>query len=137
VRLVIIGTVVVIVPFFTLLLFKVLMLLALVFNPAACISTVNDVAQISVIPVSSLTAFLWWSEIASRVPIGTLLVVMLMAPCFILTVKCRVNHDCCVQHRLEALYVCVDFFIIFWLGGGGVSWSMSILDAKALYAGVR
>jgi hypothetical protein len=39
VSLVLIGTIVVIVPFFTLLLFKVLVLLTLVFNPAACFST--------------------------------------------------------------------------------------------------
>jgi hypothetical protein len=39
VRLVIIGTIVVIVPFFMLLLFKVLVLLMPVFNPSVCIST--------------------------------------------------------------------------------------------------
>jgi hypothetical protein len=64
VRLVIIGTVVVIIPFFTLLLFKALMLLAPVFNLVVCISTVNDVVQILVILVSSLSMFLRWSETA-------------------------------------------------------------------------
>jgi hypothetical protein len=44
--LVILGIVVVIVPFFTLLLFKALMLLALVFNPVACISAADEVVQI-------------------------------------------------------------------------------------------
>jgi hypothetical protein len=44
VRFIIIGTIVVIVPFFTLLLLKVLTLLAPVFNPAVCISTVDDFA---------------------------------------------------------------------------------------------
>jgi hypothetical protein len=58
VRLVIIGIVVVIVPFFTLLLFKALTLLMLVFNPTACISAVDDVMQISIILVLSSTAFL-------------------------------------------------------------------------------
>jgi hypothetical protein len=105
VRLIIIGTIIVIVPFFTLLLFKALMLLAPVFNPVACISEANDFMQVSVIPVSSSIAFLWWSETASRVPMGTLPVVMLMTPSFIFTVECRVNHGCCVQHHLEALYV--------------------------------
>jgi hypothetical protein len=63
-RLVIIGIVVVIVPFFMLLLFKALVLLIPVFNPVACISAADDVAQISVIPVLSSTAFLQWSETA-------------------------------------------------------------------------
>jgi hypothetical protein len=63
VRLVIIGTIVVIVPFLVLLLFKALVLLMPIFNPVACISAVDDVAQISVIPVSPSIAFLRWSEI--------------------------------------------------------------------------
>jgi hypothetical protein len=25
----------------------------------------------------------------------------------------RVNHSCCIQHRLEALYMHVDFFVVF------------------------
>jgi hypothetical protein len=61
-RLVIIGTVVVIVPLFTLLLFKALTLLMPVFNPAACISAADDIGQISIIPISSSATFLWWSE---------------------------------------------------------------------------
>jgi hypothetical protein len=52
VRLVTIGTIVVIVPFFALLLLKTLMLLMLIFDPATCISVVDDIMQISVIPVS-------------------------------------------------------------------------------------
>jgi hypothetical protein len=32
---------------------------------------------------------------------------------FIITVKCWVQHGCCVQHRLEALHVCIDFFVVF------------------------
>jgi hypothetical protein len=117
-RLVIIGTVVVIVPFFTLLLFKVLVLLPSVFNPAACISAADDITQISIILISSSAAFLWWSETASRVNIRTLLVVMLVTSCFIIMVECWVNHGCCVQHHLEALYVCVDFFLVLWQVGG-------------------
>jgi hypothetical protein len=53
VMLVIIGTVVIIVPFFTLLLFKAHVLLTSVFNPAMCISAPDDVAQILVVLVSS------------------------------------------------------------------------------------
>jgi hypothetical protein len=70
VRLVIIGTIVVIVPFFTLLLFKALAFLTPVFDPVTCITAADDVAQISVIPVSSLAAFLQWSKTASRIPCG-------------------------------------------------------------------
>jgi hypothetical protein len=135
VMLVVIGTIVVIVPFFTLLLFKALTLLAPIFNPVACISTADDVAQISVILVSFLDAFLRWSETTCRVPMRTLSVVRLVTPCFVITVECRVHHGCCVQHRLEALHVRVEFFVIFWQVG--VSSSMSSLEAKTFYAGVR
>jgi hypothetical protein len=105
-RLVIIGTIVVIVPFFTLLLFKARALLMLVFYPATCISTVDDVMQISVIPVLSSVMFLRWKETACRVPMWTLLVVNLMTPCFVITVECWVNHSYCIQHHLEVLHVC-------------------------------
>jgi hypothetical protein len=40
-------------------------------------------------------------------------VVKLMTPYFIVAVEYRVNHGWCVQHRLEALYMRNDFFIIF------------------------
>jgi hypothetical protein len=135
VRLVLIGTVVVIVPFFMLLLFKALTFLAPVFNLVACISTADAIAQISVIPVSSSAMFLWWSETACQVPVRTLPVVRLVTPCFIVTVECWLNHGCCIQHRLEALHVSIDFFIILWQVG--VSWSMSILEAKVFCARVR
>jgi hypothetical protein len=58
VRLVIIGTIEVVVPFLMLLLFKVVVLLAPVFNSVACISVVEVVVEISVILVSSSSAFL-------------------------------------------------------------------------------
>jgi hypothetical protein len=112
-RLVIIGIVVVIVPFFTLLQFKALVLLTLVFNHVACISTADDIAQISVISVSSSATFLQWSETACRVPMRIIPVVMLMTQCFIITVECRVDHNRCVQHHLEALHVCINLFIVF------------------------
>jgi hypothetical protein len=105
VRLVIIGTIVVIVPFFALLLFKTLVLLTLVFDLVACISAVDDVAQISVIPVSPSATFLRWSETACRVPVRTLLVVMIMTPCLIITVECRVRHVSYIQHCLESLHM--------------------------------
>jgi hypothetical protein len=93
-RLVIIGTVVVIVPFFMLLLFKALALLTPVFNSVARIPTADDVMQISVIQVLSSAAFLQWSETACRVPVRTLPVVMLVTPCFIIMVEYQVNHGC-------------------------------------------
>jgi hypothetical protein len=93
VRLVVIGTVVVIAPFFMLPLFKALTLLTLVFNPVVCISIVDDVMQISVVSVSSSVALLRWSEIACRVPMLTLPVVRLVTSCFIIMVECRVNHS--------------------------------------------
>jgi hypothetical protein len=117
VRLIVIGVVVVIVHFFTLLLFKVLALLMPVFNSAACISVADDVTQISVIPVLSSAVFLRWSETASRIPMGTI-GGHARHPLFILTVERQVNHGCCIQHRLEALHMCVDFFIVFWKVGG-------------------
>jgi hypothetical protein len=64
VRLVIIGTIVIIVHFFTLLLFETLMPLTLVFDLAACISAIDDITQISVILFLSSVAFLRWSETA-------------------------------------------------------------------------
>jgi hypothetical protein len=58
VRLIIIGIVIVIVPFFTLLLFKALVLLVSVFNLVACISVTDDITQVLIISVSSSAAFL-------------------------------------------------------------------------------
>jgi hypothetical protein len=66
VRFIIIGTIVIIVHFFTLLLFEALVLLMPVFDLAACISTVDVVAQFSVILVSSSAVFLLWSETTCR-----------------------------------------------------------------------
>jgi cytochrome c oxidase subunit IV len=28
-------------------------------------------------------------------------------------VENQVNHGCCVQHRVKALYMCIAFFIVF------------------------
>jgi hypothetical protein len=107
-RLVIIGTKIVIVPLFTSLLFKVLTLLTSVFDPAVFIFAMVDVTQVSIFPAlcsSSGVRLL-------RVLVWTLLVVKLMTPCFIITVEGQINHDCCIQHRLEALHVCIKFFIV-------------------------
>jgi hypothetical protein len=117
VRLVIIGTIVVIVPFFMPLLFETLTLLTLVFDPTSCISAADDVAQILVIPVSPSGMFLWWSETACQVPMWTLPVVMIMTLCLIIMVECRVHHGCCIQHRLVSLHMGSNFLIVFWQVG--------------------
>jgi hypothetical protein len=65
VRLVVIGTIIVIAPLLTSLLFKALVLLMPVFDPTMGIFAVDDITQVSIIPVSPSTAFLWWSETES------------------------------------------------------------------------
>jgi hypothetical protein len=35
-----------------------------------------------------------------------------MTPCFIIMVEYQVDHGCCAQHRLEALLVCINFFVV-------------------------
>jgi hypothetical protein len=114
VRLVTIGTIVIIIPFFVLHLFMALALLMEVFDLATYLSTATDVTQISVILVLSSATFLRWSEVACRVPVLTLSVVRLMTSCFIITVECWINHGCCVQHRLEALHVWINIFVVLW-----------------------
>jgi hypothetical protein len=42
----------------------------------------------------------------------TLSVVNILTLCFIVTVENWVNHSCYVQHRLEALYMRIGFFIV-------------------------
>jgi hypothetical protein len=92
VRLVVEGTIIVIVPLITSFLLNTLTLL----TPVVCISVVDDVAQISVIPILLSAVFLRWSETAGRVPTQTLSVVQLMIPYFAVTIEGRVNHGSCV-----------------------------------------
>jgi hypothetical protein len=87
--------------------------MAPVINPIMCISVSNDIAQISIIPIPPSVVFLRGSETAGRVTMQTLSVVKLMASYFIVTVEVQVNHGCCVQHCLQELYMCIDFFIVF------------------------
>jgi hypothetical protein len=112
VRLVVVGNILVIVPLVTPLLLKPLVLLTLVFNPTMCICDADDVTQISVIPPSPLAVFFQWSETASRVPVRALPVVLLMTPCFTITVECRVNYGCCVEHHVDVLHMCINFFVV-------------------------
>jgi hypothetical protein len=108
VRLVLEGTIMVIVHLFMSFLLNALTLLAPVVNPDACISIADDIAQVSVIPIMPSATLLRWSETAGQVPPKTLSVDKLFTPCFTIMVEDRVNHSC-----LEALYMCVDFFIVF------------------------
>jgi hypothetical protein len=113
VRLVIEGTIIVIVPLITSFLLNMFMLLAPIVNPVVCIITMDDVTQILVIPILPSVMFLQWSETTSRVPMQTLSVVKPVTPYFTITVEDRVNHGCCVQHHLNVLYMRIDFFIVF------------------------
>jgi hypothetical protein len=92
---------------------------ALIFDSATCISVADDITQVAVVSVVSSTMLLLWSDSTGRVPTRTLLVVIIMTPGSILLVTDWIHYYCHVQHHLEALYVHVDFFIIFREMGGG------------------
>jgi uncharacterized metal-binding protein len=62
VRLVIVGTIVIIVPVIMLFLFNALSLSTLIFNPATCISAMDDVAQVIVVSPMPSAALLQWSD---------------------------------------------------------------------------
>jgi hypothetical protein len=55
-RLIIVGAIIVIVPFITLLLLVTLPMLVPVFNQAACISATDDVTQVAVVSTTPSTA---------------------------------------------------------------------------------
>jgi hypothetical protein len=112
VRLLVERTIIVIVPLITSFLINAVRLLASVVNPVACISAANDVTQISIIPILPSAVFLLWSETIGQVPVRNLSVVKLVTPYFAIMVEGPVNHGCYIQHRLEALYICIDFFIV-------------------------
>jgi predicted membrane channel-forming protein YqfA (hemolysin III family) len=82
-----------------------------------------------VVSAASSAMLLVWSDAVGRVPMKTLLVVT------ILLVVGQICYRCCVQHRLESLDMRVDLFIV--LGEMGVIWSISILEAMALWVGVH
>jgi hypothetical protein len=96
VRLVILGAIIVIVPFIALLLLVTLPLLALVLNLAVCISAADDVAQDTVVFVAPTTVLLWWSDAAGRVPMGTVPVVIFVTLIFVLLAVDRICYSCCI-----------------------------------------
>jgi hypothetical protein len=71
VRLVIVGTIIIIVPLIALFLFHALSFLAPIFDSVVCISTADDVAQVAVVPTTPSITLLLWSDAAGRVPTGT------------------------------------------------------------------
>jgi hypothetical protein len=135
VRLVIERTIIVIVPLITSFLLNVLMLLVPAVNSIACISAADEVAQISIIPIPPSAAFLRWSEIDGRVPVRTLSMVKLVTTYSTVTVVDWVHHSCYIQHRLEAFTCALTSSLS--LGKWGMSWLMSILEARELWADVR
>jgi hypothetical protein len=100
VRLVVEGSIVVIVCLITSFLLNMLMLLTSAVNLIVCSSAAYDVMQILVILILPLATFLWWSDTASQVSTWTLLVVRLVTPYFTIMVEDWVNHGCCVQYHL-------------------------------------
>jgi hypothetical protein len=110
VRMVIVGAIVISVPLVVLFQFITHSISASSFDPAACISTTDDVMQVVVV----LTMALRWSDAAGRVPPGTPPVVIIVTPVSILLIMGWVSYHCCVQHRLDALNMRIDFLITLW-----------------------
>jgi hypothetical protein len=113
VRLIIVETIIIIVTLIALFLFHALSLSAPIFYLAACISAVDDVAQVTIVPPMSSSMLLQRSGGTGWIPVRTLPVAKLVTPVSIFMVVDRIHHGCCVQHRLEALDMHVDFLIIF------------------------
>jgi hypothetical protein len=113
VRLVVVRTIIIIVPFIALFLLFMLPISALVFDSATSISDVDGITQVMVISIASSATFHPWSDAAGQVPMRTLLVVIIMTPIFVLVVIDWIRYRCCVQHRLEAVDVRIDFLVIF------------------------
>jgi hypothetical protein len=111
VGLVVIRAKVIIVPFLTSFMLHAVSFLAPIFNPVTCISVANDVTQVS--PVSILVALLWWSDVASRVPVCAWAVVRVLTLPSVSTHRGWVVNDSCIQHGLEALDLRVDLLVVF------------------------
>jgi hypothetical protein len=96
VRLVIEGAIIIIVPFIASFLLNTLSPLAPTFYPAACISAADDVAQISVVPITPSTALLRWSEATGQILTGTLPVIKLMTHGSVFLTVDWVHYGCCI-----------------------------------------
>jgi hypothetical protein len=113
VRLVVVRTIVIIVPFIVPFLIFTLLISASIFNSAACISVADDIVYVAVVSVASSAMLLQWSDAAGRLQMRTLPVVIIMTPVSVLLVIDRNRYGCHVQHHLESLDMHVDLFIIF------------------------
>jgi hypothetical protein len=120
VRLVVEGTIIIIVPLVVSFPFDAVSFLEPNFDLSACISIVDDVVQVSIIPVSSVTTFLRWSETAGQVPTWTLTLVRVLTSYFVAPLKNLVHFGSCIQHCLDALNLRVDFFVVLRQVGCGL-----------------
>jgi hypothetical protein len=100
VRLVIVGTIVIIVPLVALFLFHTLLFSTPVFNMVACISVTDDITQVAVIPITPSSVLLWWSDVVGFVLMRTLPVVRLVTLGSVFIVVNRVNYGCCIQKSI-------------------------------------
>jgi hypothetical protein len=111
-RLIVEGTVIVIVPLLVLFMLDVALHLAPVYNLVACISIVYNITQVLVILVSSSAMLLWGSETTGRAPMWALAVVKVLTPHSISMFGNRVHHSNHVQHCLVALNLRVDLLVV-------------------------
>jgi hypothetical protein len=104
--------IIVIVPLFVTLALNTVSLLAPVFNPVACISVVDYIAQVPVVPISSSIVLLQGSETTSRVPMWALAMVRVLTPHSISTHENWVHDDGCDSHCLESLNLRIALLIV-------------------------
>jgi hypothetical protein len=64
VRFVIVGAIIIIIPLVALFLFHALSLSTPIFNLTTCISVVDDIAEVTVVPTTPSAAPLQWSDAA-------------------------------------------------------------------------
>jgi hypothetical protein len=107
----------IIVPLIALFLLITLPISVPVFDPATCISSADDVAQVVVVSTTLLSMLLQWSHAAARLPMRTLPVVIFVTLVSVVMIVDWVCYRCSVQHGLEVFNMCIDFLIIFWQVG--------------------
>jgi hypothetical protein len=118
VRVIVVRTIIIIVPFVTSFTFDVISFLAPVFNSVEHISATDNITQVPVVLVLFSTVLLQGSDVAGRVSAWALAVVRILTLTPVSMCKGRVNHGRCVQHCLEALDLRIDLLAIFRQQGG-------------------
>jgi hypothetical protein len=111
VGLIVVRAIVIMVPFLTSFALNAVSLLVPVFNLVVCISVVNNVTQLSFIPISAM--HLQGSDAACRVPAWALAVVKSLAPPFVSVLESGVLHGRCIQRGLEALDLRINLLTVF------------------------